>query len=85
MSHLEASSLGFVGTSSLAILVIAFLALSPAHTAQTSEPAGTQGPVNLAAATLSRVASSERDPSVPVASSVSFPALEAGEPPAETF
>jgi hypothetical protein len=84
MSYLQASSTGSVATWSLAIL-IAFLALSPVHTARTSEPAGTQGQVNLGAATPSRVASTVRDPSVPVASSVSFPTLEAGESPAETF
>ena len=84
MSHLQASSTGSVATWSLAIL-IALLALSPVHMARTSEPAGTQGQVSLGAATPSRVASTERDPSVPVASSVSFPTLEAGESPTETF
>ena len=78
----------FFGAWSLALALVILLALfaeSPRLFATTSVAPTATEQVGLGASHGSRVAATDRDPSVPAASSVAIPAPEAGAPVIETF
>ena len=76
------------GAWSLAVALVILLALfagSPRMFATTSVPPIVTEPVSFGAPHSARIAATDRDPSVPPASGVSFPSGGAGEPAAEAF
>ena len=78
----------FFGAWSLALALVILLALgaeSPRLFARTSVLPTAPEPVGLGASHGSRAAATDRDPSVPDASSVGIPAPEAGAPIIDTF
>jgi hypothetical protein len=74
-----------VGVGSLAILVAVFLAASPRPTSTPTEDSGTVEPVSVALAAPALGEAPIHDPSVPAASSVTFPAGDANEPAIASF
>ena len=76
------------GAWSLAVALVILLALlagSPRMFATTSVPPIATEPVSFGAPHSARIAATDRDPSVPDASSVNIPASKAGAPIIETF
>ena len=67
------------------VILLALLAESPRLFAPTVVAPIAAEPVSFGATDAARVAATDRDPSVPDASSVGIPALEAGAPIIETF
>jgi hypothetical protein len=74
-----------VGVWSLAILVVVFLAVWPRPMASTNEGSGTIEPASVAVASPSRAEATNHDPSVPAASSVTFPEGDGSEPAIASF
>jgi hypothetical protein len=85
MSNHSFSPPASVGAWSLAILVVAVLAAWPRPTASPAEGSGTIEPVSGAVASPSRGEATNHDPSVPAASSVTFPVGDGSEPAIATF
>ncbi len=85
MSHLLSRSSASIGAFSLASLVVIFLAVSARPAATATEPPRAEVQVDLGAAISARFEPTERDPSVPAASSVSFAAGGEDDRAVETF
>ena len=88
MSTASSRPPAFFGAWPLALALVILLTLwaeSPRLFATTSVPPTAPEQVGLGASHGSRVAATDRDPSVPDASSVSIPASEVGAPVIETF
>jgi hypothetical protein len=74
-----------VGVWSLAILVVALLAAWPRPTASPADVSGTVEPVSGEVASPARAEATNHDPSVPAASSVTFPVGDGSESTIATF
>lgn len=67
------------------VILLALLAGSPRMFTTTLVPPVATEPVGFGPPHAAPVVTTDRDPSVPLASGVSFPSGGAAEPPAETF
>ena len=67
------------------VILLALFAGSPRMSATNSMPPIATEPDSFGGPHSARIAATDRDPSVPSASSVSFPSGDAGEPAVETF
>jgi hypothetical protein len=85
MSRLHSRPSASIAAWSLLSMIVIFLAMSAQPMLTTTEPSRADEHVSLEAAKPERVEQTDRDPSVPAASSVTFPARDAGEPAIEPF
>jgi hypothetical protein len=85
VSHLRSSSSASIGALSLASIVVIFLAVSVRPAATATEPLRVDVHVGFGTANPLRFEPTDRNPSVPAASSVSFPAGDADDRAIETF
>lgn len=85
MLHLHARTSASIGALSLAGLVVIFLTVLPRPAVTATAPSGAHEQLSVRAANPPRFAPTDRDPSVPAASGVSFPTGDADEATIETF
>ena len=88
MSIVSSRAPASFGAWSLALALVILLALSagsPRMSTTNSMPPIATEPASFGGPRSARVAATDSDPSVPSASSVSFPSGDPGEPAVETF